>query len=143
MEKPKKYFNLSDDVNLDDIYYMNPVLLSMIIWVSSWCDFHDVIPFWTSFHRPENDGISKSRTHQEFRAADLSLLGTFGWTTDKIDEFRYDFHKKFESVGAVVFDKENNEYTSRPIYIHGKGKGIHAHLQIRPNLQFYKGEKDD
>ena len=102
----------------------------MITFVEAFCKKRKITVYWTSFYRPYNDGISKSNTHQTYRARDLSLKAKHGWTTDLIDELHIEVFSNFRKVGALVQTKKG--LTSRPIYIHDAGSGEHAHFQVRP-----------
>jgi hypothetical protein len=60
----------------------------------------------------------------------VSLKGEHGWNEDKINALKVMVENNFKNFGAIA--KASGE--SRPIVIHDTGSGIHAHVQIRPNL---------
>ena len=125
-----KVFEIKGDCTLEDFKYMSPLLLNMITFINLWCIERNVILYWTSFISDRKPEHSRP-PHSDGRAGDLSLLAAFGWTTDLIDEFRYDIDKEFKKIGALVLDKSVNKLISKPIYIHGKGSAYHAHIQVR------------
>ncbi len=84
----------------------------------------------SSIFRPPNDGISRSKTHQTMRAIDISLASAHGWNSLLIAELKSLIEREYKAIGA--FNAESGE--SRPIVVHDTGSGLHAHLQIRPNL---------
>ncbi len=125
-----KYWSRKHGVKLRDLQRMHPELLLMFAFVVNFCKIEKVPCTVTSIHRTaEQDRRlgAKSKTHQEYRAFDMSLNG---WAGDKIIKLRRAVENEFKHVGAISATSRS----SRPIVIHDIGHGMHAHFQIRPNL---------
>ena len=131
----------ANNLNMEDILKMHPALMSIYTFTTWFCYQYNIDCHWTSFHRPK-DKISKSKTHQTYRALDLSLDEKHGWTQSLKDQYEADINIYFKNVGALVW--KGGKLVSRPILIH-KNKividnkvveldGEHAHLQIRWNI---------
>lgn len=137
----KQYVHLKDGVNCEDLLMISPLLGKMLFGVSLWCMSHAITCEVSSIHRPD-DSISESKTHQTFRAFDLSLKSNHGWNDIKIREFVKYIETEYMDIGAI----SHKTGESRPIYIHRNKKelngkvinvpGFHAHLQVRP-LDYY------
>lgn len=123
----KQYIFLRDDVSVEDMLFIHPKLLLMYAFVSDWCFVNQLKFDVTSIYRPPSDGISKSTTHQTYRAFDLSAKG---FNTDEIDELLHIVRDKFISIGAI----SASDGKSRPVVFHDSGHGPHFHFQIRKNL---------
>ena len=126
-----QYTFLKSGVSNYDLSYMPPKLLIIFAFVSNFCHLNDIKFVVTSIYRPPNDGISTSKTHQEVRAFDVSLKNIYGWNSDHINALKVMVDSNFKHFGAI--SKASGE--SRPIVIHDTGSGLHAHIQIKPNLK--------
>ncbi len=75
--------------------------------------------------KEENDKLkSKSNTHVEGRAFDLSVNG---WRTIDISDLVAIVGRKHSGLGAIsAVDK-----VSRPVVVHDSGYGMHFHFQCR------------
>lgn len=126
-----QYLHFKKGVSLYDVLYIHPVLLKMLTSVQMFCLAEGCKPMLTSIYRPPNDGISKSTTHQTYRAFDLSLKSKYGWNNYKIEALKKLIEEEYKDVGAI----SSASGESRPIYIHPNSndpnKGYHAHFQIR------------
>lgn len=129
-------FVLCEGVSIFDLYKLHPAALEMFSFIISFCYQRGVMPHFSSIYRPPKDGISKSETHQEYRALDL-LIGdpAHGWTTGIIDEFHIEFIRRFKEIGALK--KIEDSYVSRPlVYKSEDGRHEnHGHCQIRRGLK--------
>lgn len=125
-----QYTFLKGGVSIYDFLLMHPKLLGMYSTVLDFCINNNIKCVITSIWRPPDDGISKSRTHQTMRAIDISLKAIHGWNSLLIAELKGLIEREYKNIGAI--NASSGE--SRPIVIHDAGSGIHAHLQIRPNL---------
>ena len=123
----KRYTNIKDDVNCEDILYMNPWLLKIYAFTIGFCHQNGIKPVITSIHRKPNDGFSKSSTHQTFRAFDLSAKSIHGWDFEKTKLFIEKVNEKFKHYGAI----SASDYEQRPIVYHDAGSGLHFHLQTK------------
>lgn len=81
---------------------------------------------FTSIIRPKIKGVSKSVTHEEGRAFDLSVRG---WTQAQIDELVGLVNEHFK-VGAISFSDHKEK---EAVYEDGKSAGTapHLHFQVR------------
>lgn len=122
-----EYFKLKHPMKINDLRMIHPNLLKVIAFSVGYC-FEKKLPcVITSILRSkeENQALgSKSMTHVEGRAFDLSVKG---WSTDDIDDFIFAINDEFESIGAIsAIDGK-----SKPIKFHNNGNGDHFHLQVR------------
>lgn len=103
----------------------------MLAFAVSFCAERNLKCDITSIYRGPNDGFSKSRTHQEYRAFDISVIG---FTTDDIDDLLIETREKFQEEGAKVWDRTGDEkvLVSRPVIYHNVGRGKHFHFQVHP-----------
>lgn len=137
----KQYIILKDGIDVSNLLHIHPHLLEMLAWVSAFCHAHNVTCVVTSIIRSieENKRLkSKSSTHVEGRAIDISLRPQLGWTLMLIKKFEEEFTKAFYDYGALV-PGPGRTLIRRPIVIHnsvdknGNEVGIdHAHLQVAP-----------
>lgn len=122
-----KWVSFKDDVNIEEICYMNPLLWQIFSYVVGFCAENSIRMVITSIYRPPNDGISVSSTHQEYRAFDVSFKSEHGWNDNKIQKLVEEIEEHFKPIGAL--SKSSGE--SRPIVVHNSGSGLHGHFQIR------------
>lgn len=113
-------------VNSGDWDKVKPELLILIDYVISHCDTHNLPLVITSIIRPKIPGVSKSVTHQEGRAFDISVRG---WSQEGIKFLVDNINEKF-TIGAISL-KDGKEREA--IYEDGisAGKGAHLHMQVR------------
>ncbi len=100
-------------------------LLKIIPYMIEWCNKNSV-PFVVTRALSENiEDVSKSNTHPEGRAVDVSVKG---WTADKIYEFEayWNAHGFCKSYGAV----SAKDGVARLVVYHS-GVGFHLHLQVK------------
>lgn len=125
IDNAKKLFH-KPGVNSSDWSKVKPELLILIDYVMSHCETHNLPLVITSIIRPKIPGVSKSVTHQEGRAFDVSVRG---WSQEDIDFLVSNINEKF-TIGAIsLTDKKERE----AIYEDGikAGVGAHIHLQCR------------
>lgn len=122
---PKKW-NCQDDIN--EIMSLSPWLLIILADVIMWALARNLVVTVTSLLRPENDGISESRTHQEGRAFDLSVKG---WSEAQIRELCDYINLKYQAIGAI----SAKDGVSRACFYHNNGNGWHFHFQVRPIIK--------
>jgi len=118
--------HLKKGLKVSDFLRFHPNLFFILAWAYRWCHANGIVFRLTSLWRPHGDGISKSTTHQEYRAFDISFRPQEGWTTDLIDWFEEDLRCEFGDVGALVWNE--GELVSKPIVM----KPDHGHIQVRP-----------
>lgn len=116
-----------DGVNSSDWHNVNSKLLILIDYLITHCEVHSLPLTITSIIRPMIKGVSKSRTHQEGRAFDISVRG---WKLDDIVMIIDSVNEK-HTIGAISL-KDGQE--REVIYEDGitAGKGAHLHFQCRP-----------
>lgn len=128
--KHKQYLYLKKGVKVRDLLYMHPALLTILAFVNSFCNENKIHCEVTSIHRTAEEDArlgARTKTHQEFRAFDLSLIN---FSNRRIRELKMEIEREFEGVGAI----SSRTYSSRPIVVHNVGHGYHAHFQVRKNL---------
>lgn len=121
----KKLFH-KPGVNSSDWDKVKPELLILIDYVISHCETYNLPLTITSIIRPKINGVSKSVTHQEGRAFDISVRG---WSHEDIKFLVDNINDKF-TIGAISL-KDGKEREA--IYEDGvtAGLGSHIHLQCR------------
>lgn len=104
---------------------LNIEILKIIPYMIEWCDKNS-LPFVITRSLSENiEGISKSDTHPEGRAIDVSVKG---WPSDKIAEFEnhWNNHGFCKSYGAI----SSSDGIQRLVKYHN-GVGFHFHIQVK------------
>ena len=100
-------------------------LLKIIPYMIEWCSLRSV-PFVITRGLSENiEGVSKSNSHPEGRAVDVSVKG---WDSDKIDEFvkHWNNHGFCKNYGAI----SASDGVKRLVVFH-TGTGPHFHISVR------------
>lgn len=117
-------FSLKKGVSVNDIRFIDPRLLLLMSFVSHWCNERNITLLITSIHRKDNDEISDTRVHQEWRAFDFSIRG---FKQYQIIELVQVINQNFRFIGAI--SKASGLPT--PIVIHKDKNGIvHGHIQV-------------
>lgn len=80
-------------------------------------------------------GVSKTDTHKDGRAIDISSKG---WHADEIEDVVSYFAVKYEDWGAIPFPTHDTPYPDPNPLVHHYGVGYHFHLQIRPDISYYE-----
>lgn len=114
-----------NQADLVDWLYCHPNLIIIRDYWAEWCYQNKTPALVTSIIRPQIQGISKSRTHEQGRAFDASV---YGWSTDEIDSLCADVNKEFSaSIGGI------SSFDLKPrACIYHFGTGPHFHFQVRP-----------
>ena len=81
----------------------------------------------TSMIRPENDGISVSRTHQTGRGLDFIVPGIM---QDEIEQLVHIVNREFKDEAAI--SKTTGRPTALVYHQDADGGGSHMHLQVKP-----------
>ncbi len=130
----KKYIEVKDGVDVEDLLFIHPRLLLVLVHIVNFCHQHKINFQLTSIIRTiQENTILKavSKTHVEGRAFDFSIRDEHGWTLDLLKKLCNELNLLFgDKYGAV--SKKNGQ--SRIIVIHDSGNGKHGHVQIRPGL---------
>lgn len=113
-------------VNADDWDRVSSKLLVLADYLMSHCETYNLPIVITSIIRPKIKGVSKSRTHEEGRAFDISVKG---WSAHDV-KFLVDAVNEKHSIGAIsLTDGKEREV----IYEDGikAGTAPHLHFQVR------------
>ena len=121
----KKTFDLKSGVCLDDICMLNPKLMTIFATVLNFAAKHDLPVTVTSLIHDRDGIVSKSSTHSQGRAIDLSIKD---WPKARLGELEKIIEDKHFEIGAI----SSKTLKPRPIVIHDSGYGPHIHLQVRP-----------
>lgn len=119
----KRHFQV--DCSIKDLELIDLKLFALLSQLVIFCDQEQIPCRVTSLIRPEYDGISKSRTHQEGRAADIAIINMKLRQRNKVKQFLTNYDREHD-VGAIVNGK------SRLLHAQDHGTGPHYHLQVRP-----------
>ncbi len=114
------------EVNIQDWDKVHSDLLEILGFVVEFCVNYALPLLITSIIRPKIPGVSKSKTHEEGRAFDISV---HGWSQSEIDALVSEVNEAFH-VGAIsLSDKKERE----AVYENGvtAGTAPHIHFQVR------------
>lgn len=119
-----------DGVNKQDWLSVDPNLLLLLDYAVDFATVHDLPILISSIIRPRIKGVSKSDTHEQGRAFDLSV---HGWNLFQINTLVKMTNDKF-SIGAISF---SDHMEHEVIYEDGitAGTAPHLHFQVRPGLK--------
>lgn len=95
----------------------------MIEYVRGWYHGKGLHFRLTSIYRVCIDGISISRTHCTYRAADFSVNGL---TLTDLEDLQTAVMRRFLEWGAI----RRSSGLRAPLVIHDAGRGLHGHLQV-------------
>lgn len=117
------YFTTKPEVDMEDFKQMKPLLIVVFGYFLQFCAENKINPNLT--HILGDLHVSKSRTHSEGRAFDVS---TRGWTAKQIDDCIVYMNDKVGHLGAY----SASDGKQRVIVRHDAGMGDHFHCQIKP-----------
>lgn len=125
----KRWINFKNPLDECHLLYCHPSLIVVLASMSMWAKSNHVPFIVTSVIRSkaENDALgSKSLTHVEGRAADISVKG---WSATDVDLFERDWNanKLNTYYGAI----SSTDYTRKLVVVHGKGDNLHIHVQVK------------
>ena len=128
----KQYFNLKDDVNINDLTMISPHLLIVFSFLVLYGERYNLPIKISSIIRKKKDGISQSTTHQSGRALDVSIAHFPQWTTLHIKRVVKKLNENYRSWGTMA---EVGEVPRVAVYHKIQGGVPHLHLQVRRDLQ--------
>lgn len=117
-------FALKHGVSANDIPKLDSRLLQILAFVAKWSEDRGITLKVTSLHRPYPDGISKTKTHSTYRAADFSA---HPYTRQQLNLLKKVVDREFSSFGAI----SHKTGKPTPIVIHDVGCGLHIHVQVK------------
>jgi hypothetical protein len=121
--KTLKEYPCASGVDCNDWDSMDAKIHTIAKFFIGYAEARGLRVLFTSLIRTENDGMSKSRTHQEGRAVDCSVRG---WTVKEMNDCREYLDVVCSNIGAIT--------TSGKIVVallHDSGHSLHLHLQCR------------
>jgi hypothetical protein len=121
----KKYFEIKEpDVSLEEFQKLQPALAIVFNYFLMYADLYSLPVTVTSIS--EKVVGRKSRTHEEFRAIDISLKN---WNEIHVKRLQHRINSIYKhwATGPVNGQK-------RVMVTHDAGSGYHTHLQIRRNI---------
>lgn len=121
----KKYFEKKNDICLDDLMLLNPILIKMIGFFVMY-SFEKKLPCTMTSLQSDHISVKRaSRTHLDGRAVDFSAKG---WSLDEIEEVLIDFNREFKGYGAI----SASDGVERAIIYHKVSGGeYHFHIQTK------------
>lgn len=119
--------NHTSDVDINDWYKVNDNLVILAGYTLVYCKENYLPLKFTSIIRPQIKGVSKSKTHEQGRAFDMSVVG---WKLDEIKRFVKRINNEFKLGAVSMSDGAERE----AVYEDGitRGTGPHLHVQCRP-----------
>ena len=130
-------FEIKKDVELKDLTDMQPALMILFTATIIYCKEYKLPCKITSIKTDRKNVRSKSTTHEEGRAFDLSVTG---WTEMHIHRFTYLMNSDYREIGAISASDRNSRSA---VYHDYDGQGDHIHLQVRRNAHYKKYMKWD
>jgi uncharacterized protein YcbK (DUF882 family) len=122
-----KKFSCKHKKDYELLSRVEPTLLKVFADIVSYC-YQKRIPVQITQAIAEPiQGVSKSTTHREGRAIDISVRG---WDVDEIDDVVKEFNDKY---GAVYGTAPTAQDKPRVMVYH-HGTAWHIHVQIRRNV---------
>ena len=115
-------------VDAADWYKVKDSLIILAKFTMIFCKENNLPLLFTSIIRPKIPKVSKSRTHEQGRAFDISVRG---WAKDDVIRFVTKINASFKLGAVSATDGTERE----AIYEDGisAGKGAHLHIQCRPD----------
>jgi len=112
----------------EDWRYVKPLLLFILLDMASWCEVEG-LPFKiTRIIDGPIPLITKSTTHKDGRAFDLSQKH---WGKDYIEKFDKHFNDKY----ATKYGTSPDGYNPKVVVSKEHGTGPHFHIQIRRGVE--------
>lgn len=122
----KKYFEIKEaDVSLKEFQKLNPALAIVFNYFLMYADLYGLPVVVTSIS--EKVVGRKSRTHEEFRAIDISAKN---WSEVHARRITHRLNSVYKNWGTAPVDRPK-----RVAVFHDAGSGNHFHLQIRRNIK--------
>jgi hypothetical protein len=127
----KQSFKIKNKEDNGDFLFSSPLLYILLGHASLFCLKYEITLVITSWIR-DNDEFSKSETHQQGRAFDISTQEMWGWNEEKILLFEDYINKCCSNIGAVsALTGESRPIVRHEVKHKGKSLGDHFHLQVR------------
>ena len=121
-----------DGVNEMDWHKVNDKLLILAGYTLIFCNERGIPVVFTSIIRPQIKGVSKSKTHEQGRAFDLSARG---WNRPQLKEFVEKINREFKLGAVSSVDGTEREAVFEDAEFDKNGKQVkwpHLHVQCRP-----------
>lgn len=116
---------LKEDVEINDFLYLTPTMWVMWAGFVKYCSMKDLPIKVTSIFSDRKNVQSKSRTHEEFRAIDVSVDK---WRMEDIQQCVAYMNSKFRFEAAI----SSSDFEPRAVVYHNyRGQGDHLHIQVR------------
>ncbi len=120
-----KRFTLQDDCSMEDLMYLHPNLLILLGTLLKFADSRKLPVNITSIISDRKNVVSKSTTHEQGRALDVSIKG---WKTKDIEDIEKLMLHNHKGIAAISA-KDNKP---RPVVFHNyMNQGNHIHIQVR------------
>ncbi len=125
-------FEIKNDVVLEDIQNMQPALLILYTAAILYCQEYNLPCQFTSIMSDRTGVMAKTKSHEEFRAFDLSVKG---WTDTHIHRFVFMMNNDYREIAAI---SASDLEPRAAVYHNYENQGDHIHMQVRPNAKFSK-----
>ena len=131
--------NFAKDIDPTSLTKIYPQLRNIIIYIAGFCDQNRVKFVITSTIRSKKRNIevnSKSLTHVEGRAFDMSIRPEYGWSPDLVMKLTQNIERKFGHLGAYTASGKQ-----LLVFNHNANNGtlVHLHFQVYKNLPWDQG----
>jgi hypothetical protein len=123
------------DIDSGDLEEVKPALWILLTRAVLYCDSHSLPLTITSIKSDRENIESVSKSHEDFRAIDVSVRG---WTDQHIHRFVYMMNRDYSDIAALSY----SDNKPRAAIYHDSGYGDHIHLQVRPNANINRFIED-
>ena len=119
-----KLFECKDDIDLNDLKELTPAMWVLFTSALLYCEEHNILLIISSINSDRKNINSASKTHEEFRAIDIS---TKGWPALHINRLVYRLCRDHNDIAAI----SSRDNIARAAIYHDSGYGKHIHMQVR------------
>lgn len=120
----KTRWTIKEDCEVMDITMLSPKLMIMFATLLEFADSRNLPVKITSIISDRIDVQAKSKTHEQGRALDFSILG---WREKDVEDIQAIMLLKHKDIAAI----SASDLKARPVVVHNAGYGSHGHLQCR------------
>lgn len=136
MSDDKFRITFKPGVDIKDFKWLTRQCEILFVAAMRYCHEHKLPMRITSMVSDRKDVVSKSSTHQEGRAFDLSV---HGWEKDNIIDFVEWMNHNYKNIAAI----SSHDLVPRAAIYHNTGNGYHIHCQVRRDRFRNQGGDND
>jgi len=124
IEGRRKYFNIKPEIDINDLMFMHPNALKLLVAFISYAN-GDGKPATVTSLLDEVEGRA-TKTHRQGRAFDASVRG---WKVSEVEILVNKFNIKYKDIAAI----SASDLVPRAVVFHKIKDGVfHLHFQVKP-----------